>query len=79
MHDHAAMTDMDDREAAYEVLLLLADADARWSDYGSALRLLDHAAEAAGGLPTEYEFKRARWSRLRELRDGRRQPWSRAA
>jgi hypothetical protein len=48
--------------------LLLADADARWSDYSSAVRLLDHAADAGGGLPLEYEFKRARWIRLRDLR-----------
>jgi hypothetical protein len=30
--------------------------------------LLDHAADAGGGLPLEYEFKRARWIRLRDLR-----------
>ena len=73
------MTRVDERTAAYEVLLLLADADARWWDYGSAVRLLDHAAEARGGLPPEYEFKRARWARLRDLRGGRSQAWSRRA
>ena len=64
---------VDDKQASYDVLLLLADADARWSDYRSALRLLDHAAKAGGGLPPEYEFKRARWTRLRNLRGGRSQ------
>ena len=53
------MTQLDEKHAAYEVLLLLADADARWWDYGNAVRLLDHAAEAGDGLPLEYEFKRA--------------------
>ena len=73
------MTHVDDKHAAYEVLLLLADADARWWDYGNAVRLLDHAAEAGPGLPSEYEFKRARWARLRELRGGQPQAWSRRA
>ena len=68
MRDAASMTNVEDKRAAYEVLLVLADADARWWDYASAVRLLDHAAEAAGGLPLEYEFKRARWVRLRDLR-----------
>ena len=68
-----------EREAALEVLLLLADADARWWDYASAVRLLDGAREAAGGLPMEYELKRARWVRLRDLRRTRPQAWSRYA
>jgi len=62
---------VDDKQASYDLLLLLADADARWSDYRSAVRLLDHAATAGDGLPLEYEFKRARWMRLRDLREGR--------
>ena len=70
------MTQTDENHAAYEVLLLLADADARWWDYGNAVRLLDHAAEAGGGLPLEYEFKRARWARLRDFRGCRPQAWS---
>jgi hypothetical protein len=77
--DDADMTRVDDKQASYDVLLLLADADARWWDYGSAVRLLDHAAEAGGGLPLEYEFKRARWERLRDLRGARPQAWSRKA
>jgi hypothetical protein len=77
--DASVMIDSEDRQASYEVLLLLADADARWWDYGSAVRLLDHAAEAGDGLPLEYEFKRARWARLRDLRGSRPQAWSRRA
>ena len=73
------MTGSDDRQAAFYVLLLLADADARWWDYDGAVRLLDHAAEARGGLPLEYELKRARWARLRRLRQGRSAAWSRRA
>ena len=61
------------------MLLLLADADARWSDYRSALRLLDHASAAAGGLPLEYELKRARWARMRDLREGGRPASTRVA
>lgn len=73
------MSNVDERTAAWEVLLLLADADARWGDYAGAVKLLDHAIEAAGGVPAEYEFKRARWMRLRDLRGGRAQPSSRQA
>lgn len=79
MRDDAHMTQLDEKHAAYEVLLLLADADARWWDYSGAVRLLDHAAEAGDGLPLEYQFKRARWERLRDLRGGRPQAWSRQA
>jgi hypothetical protein len=79
VREDADMTQVEDKHAAYEVLLLLADADARWWDYGSAVRLLDHAAEAGGGLPPEYEFKRARWARLRDLRGRHPQAWSRRA
>ena len=52
------------RRAALEVMLLLADADAHWGDYRSAVWLLDTAAQVAGGLPDEYAVKRARWARL---------------
>jgi hypothetical protein len=79
VRDDARMTRVDDKQAAFDVLLLLADADARWWDYGSAVRLLDHASDARGGLPLEYEFKRARWARLRNLRTQRPQAWSRRA
>lgn len=79
MRDDARMSRLEDKQAAYDVLLLLADADARWWDYAGAVRLLDHACEAGGGLPPEYEYKRARWRRLRDLRSSRPQAWSRRA
>jgi hypothetical protein len=59
-HDSARM-------AALEIMLLLADADARWGDYRSAVSLLDTAAQVAGELPDEYAVKRARWARLRSV------------
>jgi hypothetical protein len=59
-----------ERQAALDVLLLLADEDARASDYRGAVRLLDHAEQAGSGLPPEYRRKRERWTRLRDVRDG---------
>jgi hypothetical protein len=59
------------QDAAVEVMLLLAEADARWEDYGSALRVLDMVTKAVGAVPAEYELKRARWARLHQLRGGR--------
>jgi sulfide:quinone oxidoreductase len=50
----------EDREAL-QLALTLADADAGWSDYASALRALDAAATLAGALPPEYERKRDEW------------------
>ena len=79
MRDDAAMTRPQDRQAAFDVLLLMADADARWWDYDSAVRLLDHAQEAAGELPLEYQLKRDRWATLRDLRHSQPQAWSRQA
>jgi len=51
-----------ERQAAIETLLLLADADAGWSDYDHALELLTIAEGAAGALPPDYALKRERWS-----------------
>ena len=59
-------------QAALDVLLLLAEGDARTLDYGGAVRLLDHAAEAGHGLPIEYQLKRHRWTRMRDLHRGGR-------
>jgi hypothetical protein len=67
------------RRAALEVMLLLAEADARWWNYQGAVDLIDAAARSAGGLPPEYELKRARWIRLRDIRRTRPQAWSRKA
>ena len=57
-----AMDTITERQAALEILLLLADADAGWADYSHALELLDIAEDAAGALPFEYALKRERWS-----------------
>jgi sulfide:quinone oxidoreductase len=46
---------------ALELTLLLADADARWGDYASALNALDAAEALQGALPPEYEMKRREW------------------
>ena len=52
---------------ALELALLMADADADWGDYRSALSALDAAATLSGALPPEYEAKRGQW--LAELRN----------
>jgi sulfide:quinone oxidoreductase len=46
---------------ALALALLLADCDARWGDYPSALNALDAAEALQGGLPPEYEAKRHQW------------------
>ena len=46
---------------ALELALLLADCDAKWGDYRSALTALDAARAISGSLPPEYEAKRRRW------------------
>jgi sulfide:quinone oxidoreductase len=46
---------------ALELALLLADCDARWGDYHSALRGLEAADALGGALPAQYEAKRRRW------------------
>ena len=46
---------------ALELALLLADTDARWGDYASALTALDAAEALEGALPPEYEAKRRQW------------------
>lgn len=48
-------------EDALELALLLADCDARWGDYRSALSALDAAEALQGSLPPEYETKRRQW------------------
>jgi sulfide:quinone oxidoreductase len=52
---------------ALELALLLADCDARWGDYRSALQALDAAEALEGTLPPEYEAKRREW-RAAEIR-----------
>ena len=46
---------------ALELALLLADCDARWGDYRSALSALDAAEALEGALPSDYEAKRREW------------------
>jgi hypothetical protein len=58
------MHDDPGRQAAIDVLLLMADADARWGEYRHAVSLLDSVEEIVGELPVEYALKRDRWTRL---------------
>jgi sulfide:quinone oxidoreductase len=46
---------------ALELALLLAEGDARWGDYRSALTALEAAEALEGALPAEYETKRRMW------------------
>lgn len=54
---------------AFELALLLADCDARWGDYRSALDALAAAEAAHGTLPSEYEAKRHAWTAARRVGD----------
>lgn len=50
-----------ERAAALDILLLLADAEARWKDYRRAIDLLDQAEDAGCVLTPEYQMKRFAW------------------
>ena len=50
-----------ERQDALELALLLADGDARWGDYRSALSALEAAEALEGALPPEYQTKRRIW------------------
>jgi sulfide:quinone oxidoreductase len=50
-----------ERHDALELTLLLADGDANWGDYHSALSALEAAEALEGALPPEYEAKRRIW------------------
>ena len=54
----------DDREAALDILLLLADAEARWQQFERALDLLIEAEDAGCVLSPEYQMKRHLWDRV---------------
>jgi hypothetical protein len=56
----------DDREAALDILLLLADAEARWQQFERALDLLIEAEDAGCVLSPEYQMKRRFWDRALE-------------
>ena len=60
MYEHQLQID-DDRAAALDILLLLADAEARWKQYERALDLLFQAEEAGCILSPEYRMKRHLW------------------
>jgi hypothetical protein len=60
MYEHLLQTD-DDRAAALDILLLLADAEARWTDYERALDLLIEAEDAGCVLTPGYRMKRHAW------------------
>src|SRR5208283_3596914 len=50
-----------EHEEAVELALLLAECDAQWGDYASALDALNAAEALQGTLPAEYEAKRRAW------------------
>ncbi len=54
------VSDLEHRDAL-ELALLLAECDARWGDYSSALQALDAAEALEGPLPAEYEVRRREW------------------
>ena len=60
MQEHPLRID-EDRAAARDILLLLADAEARWRDYERAVDLLQEAEEAGCILSPEYRLKRHSW------------------
>jgi hypothetical protein len=60
MQEHQLRIDHD-RAAALDILLLLADAEARWKEYERALDLLIEAEDAGCVLTPEYRMKRHSW------------------
>jgi len=60
MHEPQAVIDHD-RAAALDILLLLADAEARWKQYERALDLLLEAEAAGCVLSPAYRLKRHCW------------------
>ena len=58
---------------ALELALLLADCDARWGDFRSALHALDAAEGLQGALPPEYEV--TAWTDHDEIMGVRHKTW----
>ena len=56
--DERAPTEHDE---AVRLCLVAADGDARWGDYGAALRWLGAAEQLAISLPADYALKREQW------------------
>ena len=51
----------EDRAAALDILLVLADAEARWNHHERALDLLNQAEDAGCVLSPSYRMKRHFW------------------
>ena len=62
-----------DRDAAVDLAFTMANADAGWEDYGTALRWLDAAETLTGALPPRYQGKREAW-REAHSREARHHP-----
>ncbi len=60
MHQHPLRAE-EDHAAAIDVLLLLADAEARWANHERAIDLLELAEDAGCTLAPEYRMKRHLW------------------
>jgi hypothetical protein len=59
-HDESAFRDR-------ELVLLLADCDASWDDYDSALTALTQPQPSTGELAPGYEAKRREWRRAERV------------
>lgn len=55
-----------EHNAAADLALTMADAEAGWQDYDAAIRWLDTAERLEVVLPSEYSEKRRRWSGARD-------------
>lgn len=60
MHEQTLPID-EDHAAALDILLILADAEARWQNHDRALDLLDMAEDAGCLLTPEYRMRRHIW------------------
>ncbi len=68
--DNAAAEE--ERAAALDLALMMADGEARYGDWHGALRALEAAQALTGMLPPEYEQKRELWQAELEGRPGAR-------
>ena len=55
------VTALEEREAALDLALAMADGEARYGDWRAALRALDAAEALAGALPPDYAQRRDLW------------------